>query len=377
MGISYDEAVRAQKAIEDNLLKDPNIVSIGVVEEIDEFGRKTGDYAIKVGVISAEVYQNALRHGESIIPGAYKLESKDATHTIKHVHITVVKTGQIKALSVSHPSESKDLPSAVDNIPATPQTLDDHTSRRRPSPCGQSIGHPSVTAGTMGLLLEYATGENVGKAYILSNNHVLAANNTGFVGDPIIQPGQHDSGVAGKDTIASLYRWVPLDNQKVNSVDAAVAEVIGESEWHKYVSPYVSKIGIPIDLATAKIDMNVEKTGRTTGYTQGKVISINQTVKVDYGKAGIITFKDQICTTSMSKGGDSGSCLFEAGTKKPVGLLFAGTESESFYNPIKSVLSSLSMFHINQYPSGKTHTFAQDEPLKILITDSPYIRSRL
>lgn len=367
MAISYEEALKAQRAIEDQLLEDPNVVSVGVVEETDNFGRKTGNYAIKVGVISAEIYQNALNHGESIIPQEYILRSKEGTHEIKHVHIQVVKTGQIEALFISNGTDFKDLPSAMDEIPAAPlQTLDDHTSRRRPSPCGQSIGHPSVTAGTQGLLLEYVTGPNAGKAYILSNNHVLAANNSGFVGDSITQPGRHDLGVVGNDTIAILHRWIPLEQQHYNFIDAAIAEVSGGLEWKKFVSPHISKIGYPDDITDAQIAMSVEKTGRTTGYTQGKILSVSQTLKVNYGKMGVIKFKDQICTTNMSKGGDSGACLFAIGTRKPVGLLFAGGESESFFNPIRSVLSSLSMSFTNKYPSGNTHVFAKDYPLRII-----------
>jgi hypothetical protein len=365
MTISFEEALKAQKDIEDTLLKDPNVVSVGVVEELNRLGQKTGNFAIKVGVISAEVYQNALDHGESIIPSEYKIYSSNGSHRIKHVKINVIKTGEINALYSF--AKRYDLPDALDNIPpASMQTSDDHKSRQRPSLCGQSVGHPTITAGTIGLLTEYVSGPQVGRAYILSNNHVLAANNAGFVGDAIIQPGTSDSGKVGSDTIASLHRWVPIDPKAVNYVDAAIAEVMGEQSWNKYLSPHVSKIGSPGELGDAELGMSVEKTGRTTGYTQGQIISINQTVKVNYGKLGIILFKDQICTTSMSQGGDSGSCLFERGTKKPVGLLFAGHESESFHNPIKAVLSSLSLPAINKYPSGKTHTFAKDHSLRIL-----------
>jgi len=267
MGISYDEALMAQRAIEDKLLDDPNVVSIGVVEEKDAFGQKTGDYAIRVGVISAEVYQQALNHGQSIIPSEYRLSSEAGANKTKNVHIQVVKTGRIDALSVSDAIGSKNLPSAIDVI--SPTTL----------------------------------------------------------------------------------------------------------------QSFVNKMGYPNDLADAEIGMTVEKTGRTTGYTQGKVISVSQTVKINYGKFGLLKFKNQICTTSLSKGGDSGSCLFAAGIKKPIGLLFAGDSSESFHNPIKSVLSSLSMSYSNKYSSGSSHLFQIIPPLKILrrnysTTTTAFIKQR-
>jgi hypothetical protein len=193
--------------------------------------------------------------------------------------------------------------------------------------------------------------------FILSNNHVLAANNSGYIGDPIIQPATYNAGIVGKDTIASLHRWVPINTETFNYVDVAVAEVLGGLKWSKYVKPYVSIIGKPNDFIDAKIDMEVEKTGRTTGYTQGQITSINETIKVNYSQMGIVKFKNQIRTTSMSKGGDSGSCLFKKGTKEPVALLFAGSNSASFYNPMKMILSSLSMSWTNKYPSGNDHSF--------------------
>jgi hypothetical protein len=366
MGVTYEDAVKAQQELEEKILRDPNVVSIGVIAETNELGEKTGDYVVKVGIISTEDYQSSLAHGDSLIPQEYKLLDKKNAQDEKYVRIQVVKTGRIKALSSYH-SEKSDFPSAIDRIPsASSHAPNDHTSKRRPSLGGYSIGHPNVTAGTLGLLLEYMEGPNLGKAFILSNNHVMAANNLAYVGDDIIQPGSHDSGIVGKDTIAILHRWVPLVVPGFNYVDAAIAEVDGGINWMRNVLPYISRIGRPSDLIDAKLDMNVEKTGRTTGYTTGTIVSVNQTVKVTYENMGILIYKNQICTTNMSQGGDSGSCLFEAGTKKPVGLLFAGDDSESFHNPIKVVLSSLSEAHTNYYPSGKTQKFLPDFPLRII-----------
>ncbi len=131
MVISYEEALKAQRTIEDKLLEDPNIVSIGVVEETDNFGKKTGDYAIEVGITSAEIYQNALNHRHSIIPQEYPLNSENGSLEIKNVHIKVVKTGPIKALSESRIIQKYDLPSARADIPAA--TLPMFSINRYPS----------------------------------------------------------------------------------------------------------------------------------------------------------------------------------------------------------------------------------------------------
>ena len=46
------------------------------------------------------------------------------------------------------------------------------TSKHRPAPGGVSIGHPNITAGTLGMVIPTDSGR-----YILSNNHVLANSN--------------------------------------------------------------------------------------------------------------------------------------------------------------------------------------------------------
>jgi|GEM_PF-1604732 len=366
MGVSYEEAVKAQQQIEDKLLQDPNVVSIGVVAELDKLGQPTGDYAIQVGVISVENFRRAKKHGESLIPSEYLLFSeKDAQK--KSVHISVIKEGKIETLSQPSTFDESDFPTAIDDLAgmSISELSNSYVTRSRPAPCGYSIGHPDISAGTLGLLLEYTEGSDAGKAYILSNNHVIAANNAAYVHDPIIQPGAHDTGVPGRDTIALLHRWVPLSYTGTNYVDAAIAEVCGGSGWSRFVTPHISRVGMPGELADGKIGMYVEKVGRTTGYTQGQVDAINYTIKINY-PVGILTFKNQIRTTNMSRPGDSGSCILEQGTKSPVGLLFAGSESATFCNPIKTVLSSLSMFHINHYPSGKSHAFLETPPLTVL-----------
>lgn len=364
--ITYDEAVKAQALIEDKLLLDPNVVSIGVVEETDNLGQKTGNYVVQVGVTSTEIYTSNLHHGQSVIPEECVIYSDDNSSIEQHVRIHVVKEGKIEALAEPSPDTKKnDLPSAIDDISGSSPQLHYYTSRSRPCPGGFSIGHYRVTAGTIGLLLEYCEGPNKGKAYILSNNHVLADNNVAHVGDHITQPGNADKGVVNKDTIARLYRWVPINFQGINLVDAALAEVEEGLNWSKYVVPFVSKIGYPDGFTKATLSMDVEKSGRTTGYTQGTIISINETIKVNY-PSGPVVFKNQIRTTSMSKSGDSGSCLFERGSRKPVGLLFAGGETGSFHNHFGTVLSFLSKPHTNQYAGGVKHHFREDYPLKIL-----------
>src|SRR6185503_16827317 len=71
------------------------------------------------------------------------------------------------------------IPESLDGTPVATQVIgrimafSDPTTRRRPAPMGFSVGHPLITAGTIGARVRDATG----RFYILSNNHVLANSN--------------------------------------------------------------------------------------------------------------------------------------------------------------------------------------------------------
>ncbi len=87
-------------------------------------------------------------------------------------------------------------------------------------------------------------------------------------------------------------------------------------------------IGAPQGSAAANLDMIVHKFGRTTGYTAGRITSVDADVTVEYDTGGF-TFADQIMIRGLdgadfSAAGDSGSLILERGSQHAVGLLFAG-----------------------------------------------------
>jgi len=93
--------------------------------------------------------------------------------------------------------------------------------------------------------------------------------------------------------------------------------------------------------------MTVHKFGRTTSYRAGRITSVLYDVRLTY-EVGDVTFADQIAIrglggTPFSKAGDSGSTILERASNKVVGLLFAGTTSDTmtFANHIGDVLSQL------------------------------------
>lgn len=223
------------------------------------------------------------------------------------------------------------------------------TGRERPAPSGISIGHPDITAGTLGCLV---TDRTDGSLCILSNNHVLANQNAASLGDDIIQPGSADGGMVTSDVIASLKRFQTI-NATGNTIDAAIAQVLDRAsvinEMKNNLMPVPSTdhpaIGLlfagtcnrtiinPIKdvmsalqidflngnaIATAELDMSVEKVGRTTEYTSASVTEIDATVTINYD-FGPATFDNQIVTAWMSDGGDSGSVVCRGGKGGNIG----------------------------------------------------------
>jgi hypothetical protein len=233
------------------------------------------------------------------------------------------------------------------------QTL---AKRVRPARGGYSVGHFAITAGTIGtcvydILPGGATNppaHGVGipsKYYILSNNHVLANSNAALPGDAILQPGPFDGGVNPSDRIATLTRFIPITfnppvplPQHRNLVDCAIAEgefhdLDRELYWSGAVRAWRRKQNVTVGTI-------VKKTGRTTNFTTGRITTVNATVDVNYGGGRVARFTDQILTTPISAGGDSGS-LVTTLDNVAVGLLFAGSAQVTICNQIENVRSLL------------------------------------
>ena len=121
-------------------------------------------------------------------------------------------------------------------------------------------------------------------------------------------------------------------------MDAAVAagefhDLDREIYWVGYVRGWRQK-------AAVRVGDIVQKTGRTTHYTIGRITTINATVDVGYGGGRTAWFRDQIITTNMSAGGDSGS-LVTTLDNVAVELLFAGSSVATILNQIENVRNLL------------------------------------
>jgi len=217
-------------------------------------------------------------------------------------------------------------------------------TRLSPTPCGVSIGHAEpadqghviARIGTLGCLVDTPKGR-----CILSNNHVLAASNAASIGDPIFQPSPADDANFDVSTrIATLTDFELLDfGSAVNRIDAAIAAL----DDVESAIPAIMTIGPPANPPVAAfLGQSVVKHGRTTGLTFGSVVDTSFDGNVHYD-GGIAYFEDQIVVAGdagyFSEPGDSGSLVLDAGGPHPVGLLFAGDDSQTLANPIQFVLN--------------------------------------
>ncbi len=317
------------------LLGRPNVVACGVGYKVSQ-GQATEEPSVVVSVVR-KLPVNQLATSD-LVPG-----------DLDGVRTDVIETGVLRAFESEENAE--------------------HRARWRPtSPPGVSIGHASITAGTFGCLVRRG-----GELFILSNNHVLANSNAGRPGDAILQPGRKDGGTDA-DKIAELADYVAVEfgqsgarpsgcssallrvwqafagrsssysqtanagqepSEAVNEVDAALARPLSAN----LVNANILKIGVPAGTAQATLGTLVQKSGRTTGHTTGRIIQIDVSTRIAYGSQTAL-FVNQLMADGMSAGGDSGSAILDM-ERNVVGLLFAGSVNATIMNPIHKVLTAL------------------------------------
>ena len=343
----YKAIEAVQEAEQDGLLSKSNVEGVAIGHKIVK-GVDTGEPCVSVFV--------SQKLDDDLLGPNQKIELKDKNFTVDVVETGIIFAGE----AVTKPSSKAKRPVAREEPPTSSpppyspvtslgpdyletdigfleEEIDIETlrTRVRPAKGGYSVGHYRITAGTIGTsVYDRAPFPSIPrKYYILSNNHVLANSNMARVGDPILQPGRVDGGRYPSDMIARLSRFVPIRfGGPLNYVDAAVAEgnfhdLDREVYWIGHVKPARFLTGIG-DI--------VQKTGRTTNYTTGRVTNINATVNVNYGAGRVARMARQIVTTPMSSGGDSGSLLCNM-DGHAVGLLFAGSSRITLHNHIMYV----------------------------------------
>ena len=233
----------------------------------------------------------------------------------------------------------------------------------KPVPLGVSCSNSSdfkragiCSAGTLGFVVQDPDGNN----YVVSCAHVWVNVDPSFgfgvqstqVGDIIAQPGDLDAGCNPaniKNSIATLYKWTTMNPlTKSTEVDLAVAQIIPNK-----VTPFGTQVNIGQPIATdthgspiPKIGQVVQKSGRTTGLTYGRVEYIYADFDVEYetpkGELFTLSFRDLMVITSnkFSAAGDSGALILGM-DKRPSGLLFAGNERFTLAYSIRNVMRRL------------------------------------
>jgi hypothetical protein len=121
-----------------------------------------------------------------------------------------------------------------------------------------------------------------------------------------------------------------------NLVDATIARPLSDD----LVEKRILEIGVPKGSRNATLGTQVKKSGRTTGFTTGRITQIDVTSQVSYGEGQIAIFEDQLMAGAMSKGGDSGSAVLDE-EDFVIGLLFAGSDTTTIINPVQFVLDAL------------------------------------
>jgi hypothetical protein len=198
--------------------------------------------------------------------------------------------------------------------------------RVRPLVGGVSTGCCAAT-GTLTLALR---DPHLGRTVLLSCRHVY----WGGRGSRVLQPGPLDGGGEG-DAVGYVWRWTEVEPPpRANRLDLALAVATVEArEWEVMLLGRLSGFSDPV------VGSSVEKVGRTTGLTSGRVIDAWATVKVYGYPWGYSIFVNQAVAEMPAEPGDSGSPVASGG--RLVGVLFAGSERVAVFNKASDVESFL------------------------------------
>ncbi|MDS0257429.1 hypothetical protein ApAK_07095 [Thermoplasmatales archaeon AK] len=175
---------------------------------------------------------------------------------------------------------------------------------KEPVQGGISVGNlPWITTGTLGGVLR--SGE---EQYIVSISRVLGPPGS-RINDEIVQPSLVDFDMNARIVakLSSVARPVPLNK---NLIDAAIAKLQPTVKG----SSRIKNIGKPTRIDSPQIGMDVRKSGRTTDYTEGKIIATDVSFKIfDYGKIYSITDHFLISSedTEFATSGDEGSFILD------------------------------------------------------------------
>lgn len=205
--------------------------------------------------------------------------------------------------------------------------------------------------------------------HLLSNSHVFADLQKGTVDDRdlITQPSPGEP--ASNRPIAALVNFSPLKFDGAiddpNHVDAAIAK-LWTTQQHQPLIPSIGAIKGFVDKKDVEIGEPARKSGRTTGYTEGRIFSIHLDIWIRYDRTGQSAFfQDQFLIepslpqfAKFVAKGDSGSLLVD-GEQRALGLIFAGMAEL----PESLAQATDPRFHRQGAESDKSDSNPADGPL--------------
>lgn len=271
----------------------------------------------------------------------------------------------------------------VDVLPERDTT---RATKHRPAKSSVSESHYSGTAATGGLLAEVTKPDAIDAAWSddieagdivrLSNNHVYAEQNTASFGDDIQQQSPYDGGRGAEYAIGTLAGYVPLKQDIDVDIAARTVDFRGGDTGGVFNLP-VTPTGVFRSGYHLLKDVQVVKAGRTTGVTTGRITGVNATGNVGYGgDLGVVRMPNQLITTDMSAGGDSGSPVFvAAGAYKgqTVGELYAGSDTVTLVNKVGVVEQRLGVRQMPEkltaFEGYEVQVPMQDPTLEVINTD--------
>jgi hypothetical protein len=309
--------------------------------------------SVGVGLDQSKSTYVAVRNAKAIVPLNAPIRKDGIPSQIDGIPVQFVTSEQDPQSLIHVPHSGPGSP-GVSSMVSEQQT-------HRPLVCGLQLqncdddtrtnvlANGYMIVGTLGCFVKQLADNKIA---MLSNNHVLAGENRGVIGDRILQSGSNQFNaimLAGE-----LAQYAQLDssppgasiiagNVILNKVDAAVAAISNTSYLQAYLPPRSAPS--PKGIAKAARNDLVHKVGRTTGLTFGKVTQIGAILGPVPYAPGQCWFEDTLVIEGLngatfSDHGDSGSAIVRDDGML-VGLLYAGNGTQTYACSIDNVFNAL------------------------------------
>jgi hypothetical protein len=251
-----------------------------------------------------------------------------ATSTAAIAEVKATSTAALEAAAEIQATTTAVVEEAMATTTAVAQTV--RKERVRPLRAGLSIGGQNATAGTLG----YFVVDEAGQLYILSVTDVL-----GYVlANRVLQPGPFDGGQMPADVVGRLAQRLPLT---IGPVPVAHLTALAVLDAGIEIEAAVPNRGPLLGVRPPEVGMQVRKLGRSTGWTQGQITAVDQTVSLNLGNGQTVQVRGAARAELESSPGDDGALVVDE-EGYVIGILVATlpTGREAYLAPIPAILES-------------------------------------